>query len=86
MPTHAQVRLRDLRRDDYVILVHKSPEELTNYFVCGDIKRSASMDQVPQAVLGPGNLTSPWTTLFAALAVLFAIASAALLFKRGSRA
>lgn len=31
------VSLRDLRADDYVILVHKSAEELTNYFVCGDI-------------------------------------------------
>lgn len=31
------VSLRDLVGDDYVILVHKSAEELTNYFVCGDI-------------------------------------------------
>lgn len=31
------ISLRDLLADDYVILVHKSADELTNYFVCGDI-------------------------------------------------
>ena len=36
--TVENVRLRDLLASDYVILVHKSAEELTNYFVCGDIK------------------------------------------------
>jgi hypothetical protein len=36
--TVEDVRLRDLLDADYVILVHKSAEELTNYFVCGDIK------------------------------------------------
>jgi hypothetical protein len=36
--TVEDVRLRDLLDSDYVILVHKSAEELTNYFVCGDIK------------------------------------------------
>jgi hypothetical protein len=36
--TVEDVRLRDLLASDYVILVHKSAEELTNYFVCGDIK------------------------------------------------
>jgi hypothetical protein len=39
------VSLRDLLADDYVILVHKSPEELTNYFVCGEIVMSASTDE-----------------------------------------
>lgn len=36
--TVEDVRLRDLLDSNYVILVHKSAEELTNYFVCGDIK------------------------------------------------
>ena len=31
------VSLRELLADDYVILVHKSADELTNYFVCGEI-------------------------------------------------
>jgi len=35
------ISLRDLLADDYVILVHKSAEELTNYFVCGDISSAA---------------------------------------------
>ena len=39
------VSLRDLLADDYVILVHKSPEELTNYFVCGEIVMSDSTDE-----------------------------------------
>ncbi len=38
--TVEDVTLDELLGDDYVILVHKSAEELTNYFVCGDIKRS----------------------------------------------
>lgn len=80
--TVEDVRLRDLLRDDYVILVHKSAEELTNYFVCGDIKMSASVSDFPQSGVGSGNLTLSWTTLFGALAVLSAVASAALLFTR----
>lgn len=35
------VRLRDLLADDYVVLVHKSAQELTNYYVCGDVKVNA---------------------------------------------
>lgn len=35
------ISLRELRADDYVILVHKSAEELTTYFICGDISGAA---------------------------------------------
>jgi hypothetical protein len=38
--TVADVSLDDLLAGDYVILVHKSPEELTTYFICGEIKAS----------------------------------------------
>jgi hypothetical protein len=38
--TVADVSLDDLLAGDYVILVHKSPEELTTYFVCGEIRTS----------------------------------------------
>ena len=31
------VSLRELLRSDYVVVVHKSTDELTTYFVCGDI-------------------------------------------------
>jgi hypothetical protein len=91
------VRLRDLLHDDYVILVHKSPEELTNYFVCGDIKDSARRDQVPQTDATPqvgasvnqvarAGIGAPdsivwWPTLLGALAVVSASCSVALLFK-----
>jgi hypothetical protein len=102
------VRLRDLLRDDYVILVHKSAEELTNYLVCGDIKAdgatggsrneaaatvegtpgadnvTASVDEAPRAGVGSGNAGVSRTTLLASLAVVFALCSAALLFKRGA--
>ena len=104
------VRLRDLLRDDYVILVHKSAEELTNYFVCGDIKAdggagggrddatatvegtpeggrndaTASVNETPRAGVGSANAGLSRTTLLASLAVVFALCSAALLFKRGA--
>lgn len=45
------VSLRDLLSDDYVILVHKSAEELTNYFVCGDIS-GETLASIPDD--GPG--------------------------------
>lgn len=35
------VSLRDLLADNYVIVVHKSAEELTSYFICGDISGTA---------------------------------------------
>ena len=134
------VRLRDLLRGDYVILVHKSPEELTNYFVCGDIKAdggtgggrndvaatvkgtpgsdrnnaaatvegtpqnsrndvaatvegtagadhnnvAVSVDQAPRAGVGSANAGLSRMTWLAALAVVFALCSAALRFKRGA--
>jgi hypothetical protein len=43
------VSLDELLSGDYVILVHKSTDELTNYFVCGDIKTSNEI-----APPGPG--------------------------------
>jgi hypothetical protein len=43
------VSLDELLSGDYVILVHKSADELTNYFVCGDIKTSNEI-----APPGPG--------------------------------
>ena len=103
------VRLRDLLRDDYVILVHKSAEELTNYFVCGDITSdggagggrdatatvegtpeggrndaTASVNETPRAGVGSANAGLSRTTLLASLVVVFALCSAALLFKRGA--
>jgi hypothetical protein len=43
------VSLDELLSGDYVILVHKSKDELTNYFVCGDLKTSNAV-----AAPGPG--------------------------------
>jgi hypothetical protein len=91
--TVEDVRLRDLLDSDYVILVHKSAEELTNYFVCGDIKMSSTatptvtdiVTDTPRAGVGSAQLDLSWTTLFGLLAVLFAVASVALASKRGAR-
>jgi hypothetical protein len=82
--TVEDVSLRELLRDDYVILVHESPNVLTNYLVCGDIKRSAAIAEIPVAGVGGGSL--PWTALLGALAVLSAAYSGALRFRRGTRA
>ena len=53
----ADISLQKMLADDYVILVHKSMEELTTYFVCGEIKKS-------NAYVGPrsaGSITVPGT-------------------------
>jgi hypothetical protein len=87
--TVEDVRLRDLLDADYVILVHKSAEELTNYFVCGDIKMSEAatepVSDAPRAGVGSAQIDLSWTTLFGLLAVLSAVASATLVLKRGAR-
>ena len=64
------VSLDALLADDYVILVHLSPEELTTYFVCGDIKPSnavatadadadADADAAPAAEAGAAATAAP---------------------------
>lgn len=72
------VRLRDLLRADYVILVHKSAEELTNYFVCGDIKMSAAVNHVPGAGIGSANSSLIPAILLSVVAAASAVCSASL--------
>lgn len=48
------VSLPELLDDDHVILVHKSAEELTTYFVCGDIKRGAETETETEDETGAG--------------------------------
>ena len=78
--TVAEVEIAELLADDYVILIHKSADELTNYFVCGDLKQS-------NAVVGPlsaGSMAAPGTGVGSAVkapvdstsAIAFAIAAA----------
>lgn len=53
----ADISLQKLLAGDYVILVHKSMEELTTYFICGEIKKS-------NAYVGPktaGSMAVPGT-------------------------
>jgi hypothetical protein len=51
--TVADVDLAALHEGDYVILVHQSPEELTNYLVCGEISAGTT---------GTAELTAPGST------------------------
>ncbi len=83
--TVEDVSLESLLGADYVILVHKSAEELTNYYVCGDIKMSATAEQVPQSGVGIGESNaSPMVFSLGVLAVLSA-GCALLLRRRGMR-
>ncbi len=53
----ADISLQKMLADDYVILVHKSMEELTTYFICGEISES-------NAYVGPrsaGSIAVPET-------------------------
>lgn len=81
------VRLQDLLRSDFVILVHKSAEELTNYYVCGDIKASASVRDSPRTGVGVdvriGSSTAP--AVLGALAVISASLGGTLLHHRRKR-
>jgi hypothetical protein len=60
------ISLDQLLAGDYVILVHKSPDELTTYFVCGEIKESNAVP--PPAAGAAGTLgmsdTGAGTTAF----------------------
>jgi hypothetical protein len=49
------ISLDKLLAGDYVILVHKSPEELTTYFICGEIKES---NAVPPPAAGAAGTVS----------------------------
>jgi len=76
--TVPDVALDELIDDDYVILVHKSPEELTVYLVCGEIDPGAVA--VPTTGTGAsrvGAVGSVTVTLvLGGLAALCALASA----------
>lgn len=50
------ISLRELLAGKYVIVVHKSAEELTNYFVCGDISGEA-LAMVQTDVDNPGSVS-----------------------------
>jgi hypothetical protein len=49
----ADVALADLHEGEYVILVHQSPEELTNYLICGEISGGTA---------GTADLVAPGST------------------------
>ena len=55
------VTLNELLSSEYVILVHKSMEELTNYFVCGDINQDNSIPGPPAGSAGSVGLAETGT-------------------------
>ena len=93
------VSLQELLSDDYVIVVHKSHEELTTYFTCGDITlanayvgpKSAGSIEVPDTGSGSGSVNgvtirgAPFLASIGALAVLLALMSLQLRRQRASR-
>jgi hypothetical protein len=72
----ANTALSDLRNGEFVILVHQSPEELTNYLVCGDISAAKAMP-----VTGTGTLLS---TDLSGTAPLIALGTLALISAAGA--
>jgi hypothetical protein len=72
----ANTSLSDLRNGEFVILVHQSPEELTNYLVCGDISAAKAMP-----VTGTGTLLS---TDLSGTAPLIALGTLALISAAGA--
>ncbi len=83
--TVEDVSLESLLDDDYVILVHKSAEELTNYYVCGDIKMSATADQVPQSGVGTGEASTLPIVFALGMLALLSAGCGLLLRRRGMR-
>jgi hypothetical protein len=90
------VSLDELLSGDYVILVHKSMAELTNYFVCGDIKTSNAISppgpgaagSVEMAGTGSGSAIAPstgqtWLLIGSIIAALL-LAGVALQLRRKS--
>ncbi len=85
-----EVTLGELLDGDHVILVHKSTEELTTYFVCGDIARSNAIADPGDAgamtapVIGVGTAFDRGSNALPALAALgaliLALAAVALLW------
>ena len=57
--TTVDVPLAELQSSNYVILVHKSPQELTTYFSCGEIPLAAGAAGAPAAVTPPASLPTP---------------------------
>jgi hypothetical protein len=78
----ADVDLATLREGDYVILVHQSPEDLTNYLVCGEISKGTVVDprtaqQMPVSGVGFGleeaNTNTTLVAAFGAMAIVSAL-------------
>jgi hypothetical protein len=93
------VSLDELLSGDYVILVHKSMDELTNYFVCGDIKTtnaisppgSGAAGSVEMAGTGSGSAIGAsagenWLLIGSAIAALLLAGIAFQLRRKSARA